>query len=129
MSSSADDLITRHIELDPEAPGPMGARLAGAGVRVWAACPARTESEFSTVALNDPTAGGPLPKGESTAKVVRGIVRGLDSRKAFVFPTWTAWTTVAVSKWLPGPFEWAMERYSASAIRREIRRAKGGPRS
>lgn len=36
MSTTPDELIVRHIELDPEAPGPIGARIADAGVHVWA---------------------------------------------------------------------------------------------
>src|SRR5262249_48766395 len=99
--------------------------LRGTGVRVWAACPARTESEFSRAALATPAPIGPLPKGEPTERAVRGIVRGLDRRWAFVFPTWPAWATVAFARWLPGPFDWAMTRWSADYIRREIERARG----
>src|SRR5205823_12482263 len=80
--------------------------LRGTGVRGWAACPGRTESEFSRVALADPGATGPVPRGEPTEKVVKGIVRGLDGRRAFVFPTWWAWGVVAFAQWLPGPFDW-----------------------
>jgi uncharacterized protein (DUF433 family) len=36
MSTDADELIARYIVLGPEATGPTGARVAGAGVRVWA---------------------------------------------------------------------------------------------
>jgi uncharacterized protein (DUF433 family) len=36
MGTDADALIDRHIVLGPEATGPVGARVAGAGVRVWA---------------------------------------------------------------------------------------------
>ncbi|MGE3818960.1 MAG: SDR family NAD(P)-dependent oxidoreductase [Isosphaeraceae bacterium] len=103
--------------------------LRGTGVRVWAACPARTESEFSRIALDDPTAMGSMPKGESTAKVVRGILDGLDRREAFVFPTWTPWTIVKLSRWLPGPFDWVLSRWAARHVRRELERAKGPVRS
>lgn len=99
--------------------------LRGTGVRVWAACPGRTESEFSQVALADPTAKGAMPKGERTDKVVRAIVNGLDSRKAFVYPTWSARGLVVLSRWLPGPFDWGISRYGAAAVQREIDRAKG----
>jgi short-subunit dehydrogenase len=100
--------------------------LRGTGVRVWAACPGRTESEFSQVALADPNATGPVPRGEPTEKVVRGIVRGLDRRAAFVFPTWGAWAVVASAHWLPGPFEWAMSRWSRHFASRELERARSG---
>jgi short-subunit dehydrogenase len=100
--------------------------LQGTGVRVRAACPARTESEFSRAALGGPEPAGPLPRGEPTEKVVRGIVRGLDGRRTFLMPTWTAWATVALAQWLPGPFDWVMTRWSAGYFRREIERARGG---
>ncbi len=86
--------------------------LRGTGVRVWAACPGRTMSEFSRVAVGGTGPIGPLPKGEPTAKVVRAIVRGLDGRNAFLLPTFQAWGTVAVAAWLPGPFEWFMGRWA-----------------
>ena len=101
--------------------------LRGTGVRVWAACPARTESEFSRAALGGTDPAGPLPKGEPTDKVVRGIVRGLDGHSAFLMPTWTAWATVAAARWFPRPFDWAMTRWSAGYFRREIERARGKP--
>jgi short-subunit dehydrogenase len=99
--------------------------LRGTGVRVWAACPGRTESEFSRVALADPGASGPLPRGEPTETVVCAIVRGLDRRSAFLLPTWSAWAVVTFAHWLPGPFEWAMGRWSPDFFRREIERARG----
>jgi short-subunit dehydrogenase len=98
--------------------------LRGSGVRVWAACPGRTESEFATRAQGrDPDADqarGPAPRGASTTQVVRAIVRGLDGRKAFLFPNAKAWAAVAVAHWLPGPFEWFMMRWS-----RRLTRAAG----
>ena len=99
--------------------------LRGSGVRVWAACPGRTESEFATVALGARVVTGPITKGEPTAKVVRGIIRGLDGRRAFVMPTWTAWAAVTIAHWLPGPFEWFMERWAPARFRAELERASG----
>jgi short-subunit dehydrogenase len=100
--------------------------LRGTGVLVWAACPGRTESEFSTVALADPNLTGPAHGGEPVDKVVRAIVRGLDGRRAFLLPTWSAWWAVALAHWLPGPFEWFMERWAPGFFRREIERARAG---
>ncbi len=104
--------------------------LRGTGVRVWAACPARTESEFAQVALGDAGAGvHAVPKGEPTERVVRRIVRGLDRRAAFLMPSPTARAVVALAHWLPGPFDWAMRRWSARAFGAEIARAKAGASS
>jgi hypothetical protein len=101
--------------------------LRGTGVRVWAACPGRTESEFARVALADPEAAGPLPRGEPTDRVVRAIVRGLDGRAAFLMPTWPAWAVVTIAQWLPGPYEWFADRWLPGHFRREIGRARGTP--
>jgi short-subunit dehydrogenase len=100
--------------------------LRGTGVRVWAACPGRTESEFSQVAMGGGTLKGPLPKGESTEKVVRGILRGLDRRSGFIYPTFLARMLTALAHWLPGPFEWWMDRWSSSYFQNEINRARHG---
>jgi short-subunit dehydrogenase len=95
--------------------------LWGTGVRVWAACPGRTASEFRQVALGDRGVEvGRLPKGEPTAKVVRAIVRGLDRRKAFVLPSWRAWVVVTVAHWLSGPFDWIMCRWSPGSYKKVL---------
>lgn len=96
----------------------------GTGVRVWAACPSRTVSEFQAVALGK--AGAELERherigtAEPTARVVRGMLRGLDRRAAFVFPTPLAAAIVRAAHWLPGPFEWLLGRWAATAGRREM---------
>jgi short-subunit dehydrogenase len=101
--------------------------LRGTGVRVWAACPGRTESEFSDVALGaSAKAQETMPRGEPTDRVVRWILRGLDRRAGFVIPSPTGWAVVSLAQWLPGPFDWAMGRWSARLFGREIKRARGG---
>jgi uncharacterized protein len=89
--------------------------LWGTGVRVWAACPARTVSEFSEVAGGTTGKARAWPGREPTDRVVRGIVRGLDSRHGFVMPTWRAWTIVTLAQWLPIPFDWIMTRFKPAA--------------
>jgi len=91
--------------------------LAGTGVRVWAACPGRTVSEFSEVAGRGASKSPSWPGREPTERVVRGIVRGLDRRRAFIFPTWRARVVVALASWLPGPFDWLMTRLGPAASR------------
>src|SRR5262245_56565391 len=99
--------------------------LRGTGVRIWAACPGQTESEFSQVALGKPSVNGALARGAPTDKVVRSILRGLDGRQRFLIPNLVARAPVALAGWLPGPFEWVMNRYSAAFFRKELDRARG----
>jgi short-subunit dehydrogenase len=100
--------------------------LHGTGVRVWAACPGQTESEFSRVALGSEPVEGALPRGESTEKVVRGIVRGIDRRSGFVYPSLLSRTLTALAHWLPGPFDWWMGWWSARFFRDQFDRARHG---
>jgi uncharacterized protein len=102
--------------------------LRGSGVRVWAACPGRTESEFAQVALSE-SPKGPMPYGEPTEKVVRSILKGLDRRDTFLLPTMRAWAPVALSHWLPAPFDWFMDRWSPGHFQGELARARGAGNS
>lgn len=102
--------------------------LEGTGVRVWAACPGRTRSEFSDQALGAGPSLVRLPEGEPTERVVRGILHGLRSDRAFVFPTWTAWAGSKLADWCPPLFDrlivWWAERHVGAALR-----ARRGPRA
>ncbi len=100
--------------------------LRGTGVRVWAACPGRTESEFWNVAIGEAGRTDAFPRGEPAAEVVSAIVRGLDGRRAFLLTAALARATVALARWLPGPFEWSMLRWSAGYFGGEIERAHRG---
>jgi short-subunit dehydrogenase len=99
--------------------------LRGTGVRVWAACPGRTQSEFRQSALG--AAGvnfADSPHGEPTAKVVRAIVRGIDGRSVFLMPTWRAWAVVTLAHWLPPLFDWIMLRWAPSSYRDALEGAR-----
>jgi uncharacterized protein len=95
----------------------MRYELAGTGVRVWAACPGRTVSEFSAAAGGAARAPS-WPGREPTDRVVRGILRRLDGRRAFVFPTWRAWLVVTLASWFPAPGDWLMARLGPGSARK-----------
>jgi uncharacterized protein len=100
--------------------------LWGTGVRVWAACPGRTASEFRQIALGSRKEEvARLPRGEPTAKVVRAIVRGLDRRCVFLLPSWRAWVVVTLAGWLPAPFDWIMCRWSPGSYKHVLAQPAG----
>jgi len=96
--------------------------LAGTGVRVWAACPGQTESEFRQVALDGQEPPRDAWRGEPTDRVARGILQGLDRRGTFLFPTMIPRSIVKAAGWLPGPFDWVMRRWAKDHFGREIGR-------
>ncbi len=99
--------------------------LRGTGVRVWAACPGRTESEFRQVALGEQADhGAQLPHGEPTDQIARAIVRGLDRRSTFVMPSLRAWAAVTLAHCLPGPFHAVMARWGPSSYQDALAAAK-----
>jgi uncharacterized protein len=92
--------------------------LWGTGVRIWAACPGRTESEFRRVALGEQAVGmTEKSHGESTEKIARGIIRGIDRRSILWMPSWQAWTIVTLAHWLPGLFDAVMTRWGPSSYK------------
>ncbi len=95
--------------------------LKGSGVRVWAACPGRIQTEFRVSALGEGRVDH-ASSGEPVERVARGILRGLDRTGGFLAPTWTAWAILALERWLPGPFEWFMMRWAPGHFAREIGR-------
>ncbi|QDV33247.1 SDR family NAD(P)-dependent oxidoreductase [Tautonia plasticadhaerens] len=100
--------------------------LRGSGVRVWASCPNRTESEFHAVALGERPGDAPrrAPLAEPTARVAKSIVRGLDRRSTFHFPGRSARWVVEAHRLLPRPFDWFMGRWSPGHFKREMDRAR-----
>jgi len=100
----------------------MRYELRGTGVRVWAACPGRTESGFSKNALGHGGEPGLLPRGEPTARVVRSILQGLDRRCVFLVPTWTAWAGLRLAEWCPPLFDWLIVRWATRHVGSALKR-------
>jgi short-subunit dehydrogenase len=100
--------------------------LRGTGVRVWAACPGRTVSEFHGVALDRPDDAPAIRSthAEPTDRVARGILRGLDRRRAFIFPTLMARLVVTAAGWLPGPLDWYLARWGTRQFHQEMRQGR-----
>lgn len=106
--------------------------LRGTGVRVWAACPGRTESEFRAVALGDRADIARLPRGEPTDRVVRAIVRQLDGRSVLFAPTWKSWAIVVLATYVPGLLDWLIGRFAVGShvhVLRGATSAAGGEKS
>jgi short-subunit dehydrogenase len=96
--------------------------LKGSGVRVWASCPSRIQTDFRRSALGQDRVDHARHQGEPIEKVARGILRGLASRRSFLAPTWAARLMIGLAYWLPGPFEWFMIRWAPRHFAREIGR-------
>lgn len=99
--------------------------LSGTGVTIQAACPGRFASEFRHQSLSRRDAPAKPFGGEPVERVAQGIIRGLDRRSTFIYPTWQAWATVMASRWLRGPFGLLMRSWGKRQFGREM--GKEGP--
>jgi short-subunit dehydrogenase len=99
--------------------------LRGSGVEVWAACPGRTQSEFAGIALADDGSQGEIPRGESTERVVRAILRGLDRPRPFLIPSWTAWAGVQLARFCPPLFDWLTIHWATAHVGAALARKRG----
>jgi len=92
--------------------------LRGSGVRLWALRPGRFVSDFRRSSLGGRGADH-AATGEPVEAIARGLIRSLGTRRAFVAPTWKSALTVAVPRWLPGPFDAFMARWGPRQFARE----------
>jgi short-subunit dehydrogenase len=90
--------------------------LRGSGVKVWAACPGRTQSEFARVALAAGSSQDTIPRGESTERVARAILRGLDRPRPFLIPSWTAWAGLQLARFCPPLFDRLIVRWATAHV-------------
>lgn len=86
--------------------------LSGTGVKIWAACPGQTVSEFRQVAGQ----GNATTRGrtaEPTSKVVAGIVNAIvrGHSRAFLYPTWRPWIIAHLVRLSPALWDLLMVRY------------------
>ena len=97
--------------------------LRGTGVKIWAARPGRTASEFYKLALGGEVPSEKIPSARSAVTVARAIARGLDHRQTFLAPTIDAALLISLTRWLPG-FEYVMGRVAKRMFDQELSELK-----
>ena len=66
----------------------------------------------------------PGPRGSPPRRSSAASCAGSTAAAASSCPRRRRWAVVALAHWLPGPFDWAMGRWSRGVFGREIRRAR-----